>query len=348
MLFIILEDLYSMDFIYISEEGYDGYVPDFTIPGQDCDHVKASRDKKYTSSIAASSIAAGATGAAMASSAAGLSGFAGTMALGTLSAFTPISLLVGASFAIPALYKLIVSDEGSEHVPESSMNELRDFITKHSMTKHDALRKGYKFPPGHPQVGETYKLHPLASYKHASKEKLYIPEYVFDDVLFEERESELLTLLVNLGATDIQISKYTESLFNKEGAGSLGGGVDSVVDGSVEINTSLSRENSEKNVRNFSLQGKPWQYGDKIDRTGYAWLNFEPSWNALITAREIGGCTGATLEIKEASKYASNKEASIQLKAKIYTANGTLKFMEKDLEETSYLVKVSFSEAKTT
>lgn len=325
-----------MDLIYISDFKCEEkkYVPNFTIP--DVEDVANSSKKTKTTSNANIHTA----GAAI-SSATGLG-------ISALSFLAPISLLIGASVAIPAIYKLVVSHDNTETVPEESYHELQTFISKHSLDKQQALDLGLKFPPGHPQTGETYRLHPLAAYQHASKQKLYIPEHIFDDVLFEERESELLTLLVHLGATNVEIAKYVDSFFDDEKSGSIGGGVKVVANASILAKSESGRESSEKNIRVFSLKGKPWKYGDKFDRDGYAWLNFEPSWNALITAREVGGCTNATLEIKEASKYAVNKEASMQLKSKIYSANGTLKFMEKYLQETSYIVKVSFLEVLTT
>lgn len=306
-----------MDLIYIVDKEAEAqkYTPNFSIPGQD-DLDSSKEHIKATMSVAT---------------------------VGGAFVFTPVALLVGASVAIPALYKLVTSDDTTEAVPEESFNELKNFIDKHSLTKQQTISRGFKFPPSHPRIGESYRLHPLAEFPQYSKKDLYIPEYIFDDVLFEERESELLTLLVHLGATKVEIAKYVESFFEDEQSGTIGAGVEVVGSASISAESSSGRSSNEKNVRSFSLKGKPWEYGSRLEREDYAWLNFEPSWNALITAREVGGCTSATLEIKEASKYASNKEASMQLKAKIYSANGTLKFMEKDLRETSYIVKVDFS-----
>jgi len=321
-----------MDLVYITDVEYDEqeYSPNFTIPdGKDTLHENDNTEVLFEAPRA------------------GIGKIAGTMAIGTLSAFTPISLLVGASVAIPSIHKLVVSEDKTEAVPDESYNELQGFVNKHSLGKQQAIKKGFRFPPGHPQVGETYRLHPLAN-RNESKENLYIPEHIFEDVLFEERESELLTLLVNLGATSVEISKYVDNLFDDEKLGSLSGGVKEIAEASISAKSFTGSGYNEKNTRAFSLKGKPWSYGDMLNKEGYAWLNFEPSWNALIMAREIGACTSATLEIKETSKYTANKEASLQLKAKIYSANGTLKLMEKDFQETTYIVKVEFSDTVTT
>lgn len=318
-----------MDLLYISDAEYveDKYVPNFTMPGKE--------------SVIDGSIVSNLNAATSAS----VGSIAGSVAISTISSLAPVSVLIGASVAIPALYRWMVSEDSSKPVSEESYNELKDFISKHSLGKKEAIKKGFKFPPGHPQVGETYRLHPLAN-QNSSKQDLYLPEHIFDDVLFEERESELLSLLVNLGATNIQIEKYMDDLFDREKKGAISGGVEGVAGAPISGNIVSGSEYSEKNIRSFSLKGKPWKYGDSIDANGYAWLNFEPSWNALVMAREVGGCTSATLEIKAASKYRVNREAAMQIKAKIYSANGTLNLMENDLKETTYIIKVEFSEAK--
>lgn len=306
-----------MDLLYITDvESREGSgEPNFTIPGSE-----------YNSGVEDSV----------------LKNSAGAIAAGTLAIFTPPALLVGASIAIPAIYKLLISND-DQKVPVESLHDFESFINKHSISKHEASKRGFKFPPGHPQIGETYRLHPLAK-SNVAKENLYIPEYIFDDVLFEERESELLSLLVNLGATRVEISKYLENYSDINTSGSLSGEVGSIGGAQVGAGSGSQVERNGKDVRVFSLKGKPWHNGDKVELGGYSWFNFEPSWGALVMAREVGGCTSATIEIKEASKYTANKEASIQLKAKIYSAGGNMKLLGKSLNTTTYIVKVDFSE----
>ncbi|WOE68328.1 hypothetical protein RY972_09900 [Aeromonas allosaccharophila] len=239
--------------------------------------------------------------------------------LGVIPLFTPVSVLAGASIAIPAIYKLLTSKENAESVDQESVNELHDYIARHSLTKEEALEKGFKFPPGHPKVGGTYVPHPLSSYPHSLKRDLYIPEHVFDEILFEEREAELLTLLVKLGATEVEISKNVNFSFLEKNKLNIGANVNGVGSSSLSGEKDIENENNANNTRTFLLKGKPWGDESKIDKNEFAWLQFEPSWNALVTAREIGGCTCASLEIKEASKYTSNKNLAMQLQASIYS-----------------------------
>lgn len=313
-----------MDLVYIVEREAEQPYPNFTIPGRE-DVITSN--KKYYQDIANPATVA----------------VAGALGFRALSYFTPAALLIGASVAIPTLYKLLTSDDEKGLISQESVNELQKYIGNHSLSKDQAKERGFIFPPGHPRVGETYKLHPLAGYPQALKDNLYIPECIFDNVLFEERESELLTLLVNLGATEVEIEKYVESYIESEKSADVEIGVDHVAGLSISGNSDTNNISNKKNVRTFSLKGKPWEYGDKLERDDYAWLHFEPSWNALVLAREVGGCTSATLEVKEASKYVSNKESSMKIKAKIYSTNGTLNFMQKELRETSYIFKVKFS-----
>ena len=312
-----------MDVVFIVEKEPEEYQPNFTLPDKK-DLTASDKTVDHTFKFSKAALLAGA-----------ISGIG-----------APVALVVGASMAIPGISNLLTSDGNEESLTPESVDEFKNYINNRSLTKQQALDRGFQFPPGHPRVGETYRLHPLSNHasNSVSKENLYIPEHIFDSVLFEERESELLTLLVHLGATEVKIAKYIESLVESGKSADIKADMAATCSASVSGKSHLDKGINEQNVRTFSLSGKPWKYGDKLETCSFAWLNFEPSWKALITAREIGGCTSATLEIKEASKYVSNKEASTQIKAKIYSANGTLKFMEKDLKETSYIVNVKFSQ----
>jgi hypothetical protein len=328
-----------MDLILISEKSFKQYHPNFVIAGrEDLTATKKDNYKKAAAAAVTSGIASTVAGGA--ASGATLS------TLGLLSAipfFTPVSMLAGASLAIPAIYKLLTSKEDVESVSQDSINELNEYIARHSLTKSEALEKGFKFPPGHPKVGGTYVPHPLSGYPNSSKKDLYIPEHVFDDILFEEREAELLTLLVKLGATEVEISKNVNLIFIDQKNINIGANIEGIGNASFSGEKKIEKENDENNKRTFLLKGRPWDSESKIDKNEFAWLNFEPSWNALVTAREIGGCTCASLEIKEASKYTSNKSVSMQLQAGIYSANGAGGLSVRDMQETSYSVKVKFS-----
>jgi len=308
-----------MDLIYIVEKTTTDYKPNFTIPNDKAaDQVKDENAKLKTFGVAS------------------------VAAIGVLS-LNPISLLINAALATPSIYKALSSDNGNEVIDDSSIQAFQSYMDKHSISKEQALSRGYKFPPGHPLVGETYRLHPLAGYDASAKANLYIPETSFNNILLEERESELLKLLVQLGATEVKLTKQVESLMGSKKSASLSAGVEMAGSGGLSGTNGKVTDNSHLNIRIYTLVGKPWEYGDSLERSGFAWLNFEPTWDALISAREIGGCTSATLEIKEASKYIANKELSLQLKAKIFSANGTYDLMEKELQTTSYLVQVTFS-----
>ncbi|MGP9800505.1 hypothetical protein [Rheinheimera sp. NSM] len=308
-----------MDLIYITEDLPELPYPNFTMPGKDpLKTVDISGDL--------------------------LKGTAKTYALRYVMSSTPLALLAGAVTVAPILIKAFSSKDGAEEeVPKGSIEFLNEFIHKHSICLKDAVERGYEFPPGHPRVGEAYRLHPLAKYSHSDKKDIYIPEQNFDDILFEERESELLSILVNLGAIEVEIVKHVDSLTEQARAASIGAGVGLAGELNVDGKDGLSQQRNGKNLRVFTLRGKPWEDGNKLERGGYAWLNFEPSWNALITAREVGYCTSATLEIKEVSRHDTNREMAMKLKAKIYSANGSLQFSAKDFTETSYIVKVKFS-----
>lgn len=312
-----------MDLIYITEDKPEMDGPNFTIPNS-----AGKIDIKNSKDILTKNV-----------------GFAGNVGISSLVTWglVPFPLLTGAAILAPLLANALSSKDASEEISKENADFLLDFIKRHSFTIKNALERGFKFPPGHPRVGESYRLHPLAKHSTLSKQDLYIPEQNFDDLLFEERESELLSILVHLGAVEVEIVKYITNLTERARSVNIGAGVDLVGEARIEGSDGASNENNDKNLRIFTLRGKPWVYGNKIDRSDYAWLNFEPSWNALITAREIGDCTSATLEIKEVSRNDTNREIAMNLKAKIYSADGSLKLSDKDLKKTSYMVKVRFS-----
>lgn len=180
-----------------------------------------------------------------------------------------------------------------------------------------AREAGFQFPPGHPQMGEVYKRHPLAHLPSARKENVYIPQDKYDDILMAERESELIKLLVHLGATRTTITRNKEanSHATMSGAVSAGAPVGSV---GIEVSTAEKRANINSDKREFRLSGKPWKVDDSVDRTAFAWLHYEPSWEALVVAREVGGCTKAAIDIRENTTSSSDKALAAKVESALY------------------------------
>lgn len=219
-------------------------------------------------------------------------------------------------------------------------NELTRFLVNHAVTPHIASEAGFSFPPGHPRSGTAYRLHPLAGHTDESKNKLYIPHENYDELLFEEREAELIKLLIKLGATRISI-KHMRSLHTvSDISGSVEAG-NTLLEGSITANNKNLDSSHQSWDREFLLNPEQEKI-EKINDQEYAWLRFEPSWQTLLIAREYGGCTKASIELKEKTAFSSKSAASIG--AKSPTLNGSVSgYNEKNMDSShNIFIEVEF------
>jgi hypothetical protein len=256
----------------------------------------------------------------------------------------PASLVLAAAVSRPIITNLLkkTPNESSTTLSEAEIRELGNFLTKHALTIDMAKEKGCRFPPGHPQVDQAYRLHPLSNLPDSSKGGVYIPYECFDQVLLDEREAELMRLLVDLGATSISITEKNSvaeksslaagiaATSSQIGSATISGGK---MDGSF-------RDNHE--TREFELVGKPWKRGDRLNRASYGWIDFEPSWGAIIAAREIGECTRATVEIREDATYSTNRQFSASFKTPLYGGDGSLDSVGSGESRKIYVFNVNF------
>lgn len=315
-----------MDKIFIIEEhiyGNKEYKPNFTIPSSSNHIDRIEKPSSINSSTIASTIG-------------------GVLAAASFVSL-PTSLLINAAIASPSIYKAITSKK-SQDAPlnEVEAREIEHFLIKNGMTIRETRERGFKFPPGHPIVDQSYRLHPLANFSNTKKADTYMSESDYDNILLEEREAELLKILINLGATKIEIIEKDESDYISSTGANLE--VDAGI-GSAGVNgtTKSNKTNKIANTRIYNLVGKRWIDNDTLNRNDYAWLSYEPQWDTLITAREIGGCTTATVEIKQLSKYSADKEISASVKAKVYEMKGDMNNSKEHETNKSYIINVCFS-----
>lgn len=249
----------------------------------------------------------------------------------------------GVAKSVSALFaKKTLSKAETESV-EAEIKALHSATKKIQVTRSMAFDKGYKFPPGHPQSGIFYRIHPLAKYAKSDKQNVYIPESDYSKVLLEERESELLRLLVDLGAIKISIKKKSRKATSNnfttqasvELASSAGGGIN----GGIRT----SDEQEKENTRTFLLRGKKWHEGDTVNKREYSWLFYESSWRSVINAREVGGCINAAIEINEASVYSKDINLGLEMKSKMIEAGVGGGFSSTEDFNSSYLVEVEFN-----
>jgi hypothetical protein len=106
-------------------------------------------------------------------------------------------------------------------------------------------------------VGQFYKRHPLADLSGQETSDLYIPQHSYEARLLEEREAELVKLLVALGATKIRItSNIEEQNSDKINAGL---NVDAIVGGGgAAYKGSKQGKARTLDTREFTLSRKQW------------------------------------------------------------------------------------------
>ena len=253
----------------------------------------------------------------------------------------PLALLVAATAAAPQISSLLASDQQDSR--RSGGKLFSNFLRKNSLTIATAKERSYRFPPGHPKVGQSYRLHPLAHLTDLGKEGVYIPQNDYDEILLEEREAELLRLLVELGATKISISECTNRRSQTNKSASINAEAKIGIEASTDYDKSSTRLGHDSDSRDFELAGRPWNKDTKIDRAKFAWVSFEPSWEALVIAREVGQCTKAAIEIKEETFFASEKRTSAELKSKIASASGTGNISKERETGRVYIIKAEFA-----
>lgn len=273
--------------------------------------------------------------------------FAARAALAVTPIGLPITLLVAVATYSPAVMQLFTKNKGElpkeveENLEKLGKADVESFMRDHAYSIQMAEQDGLIFPPGHPQIGKVYQRHPLAAVKSANKVHVFIPAEQYDELLLEEREAELLRLLVHLGATKISIAKKQRTTRSSKfeatisATGPVGGG-----DIAAAATSQKSTENADTRV--FELAGKEWRFGETLDRSHFAWADFEPSWDALIVAREIGGCLQADLEVREITTFSSDRNLTASVAANLYKGSAGVGATSNNEEDNVYLVKAQF------
>lgn len=329
-----------LDLIYIVEEQYASspsedngtcYTPNFTIPGQSALAEKPA----YTG--------AALTAASVATSL--LVPFLPSLLIGAAAAAAGFSGIAGAS-ASSAVKDRNATPEGAIPEVSAATEEARivaAYVQHHSLSRSQAKDAGYRFQPGHPVVGKTYRRHPLSDYSTPDNGNLYIPSDSYDAILLEERESELIKLLVHLGATKISITKKASDKSRNTLTAEASVQMGPIGGGNVGYTGKAERDTDTLDTREFTLSGRPWKADSKLDRQSFFWLSYEPSWKAVVFAREVGGCLTASLEIKENTSFSANKNFELSIKAKLAEGGAQAGLSTLESEEKTYFVRAEFA-----
>ena len=263
--------------------------------------------------------------------------------------FLPTSLVQAAITTIPSLASLVTSESGEDQNDRADKERLlAAFVERATFSPKQAKDSGYRFQPGHPMAGKSYRRHPLADFPITETENLYIPSESYDSHVMEERESELIRLLVSLGATRISNTKMTSGSQGSraEAGGSLNVGPIASAEAGYKANSQLTAATTDTRV--FTLSGCPWNASKQVDRNAFFWLAFEPSWRAVVFAREHGGCTEASIELKENTSFSEDKTVELSIKAKKMGGGASVALADNNDEERTHLISVQFSPISTT
>lgn len=233
------------------------------------------------------------------------------------------------------------SDEEKQTLADAK-EEARTFLVNHAITAEGARLLRYRFAPGHPRANVAYRLHPLADVPGSGHEARYIPQDCFDQMLLDERESELLRLLVELGATRIVITEKRTSKTRSATDAEIKGDVAKVGEAELSASHTSAQHDTESNTREFQLVGKSTLATDRIREQDFAWLAFEPGWKAMVQARQIGQCSRATLELKEDASYANETKLQAMLRLAGRGGSVSAKHAAATESSTAYTFHVEF------
>lgn len=215
------------------------------------------------------------------------------------------------------------------------------FFSQHAFTCKGVSSEGFAFPPGHPVAGTLYRQHPLAAYL-PEKQNVYIPSEIFDAILFAERERELNDILVEMGATKIRVANASACKRNKQSGASAGISF-KTIGGAVSVSSQQDSEQETVEAKQYVLTGLPWHHGDRLDRSKYGWLNFDPEWLATVHAREVGQCQSARIELYKRSSFHVETEASAKLRKHFLGVDISAHRQESGSQEDQRIIEVEFS-----
>ncbi|MGL4427462.1 MAG: hypothetical protein ACRCT4_00885 [Silvania sp.] len=253
----------------------------------------------------------------------------------------PVAVLVNAAPAAFSLYQLLTrKDEKAVSVDslKQSAHSFDKYLKRISMTPEIALEQGYRFQPGHPRINLAYIKHPLSR----EKENYYILSDNLDEILLQERETEMIKVFVSLGATKIEISKQKDSRASDHINAKAEAGL-ALSSGEVELKMESALSDTGTDKRVITLAGRQWKKDMTLETKQFNWLKFEPSWEAIVFAREMGGCLSAELELRKKSIFSSNKDGRLGLGVKMFKGSVDASMDLSQEQDETYRVYVEFN-----
>jgi hypothetical protein len=148
----------------------------------------------------------------------------------------------------------------------------------------------FNLPPGHPRVGVVFAGHPADPSK-------YIPIADFHRYIFEHRFSEVLSLLMHLGADNIEVEHVRG--WGKDFSAKLSVGIPSV-SGSQEA--AASKSHGASLLYKAELPG----HSDPTIPEDLVWYHHESTWKQVVEGRMKFGLRNFSLNLQYQEDYGIN------------------------------------------
>lgn len=187
----------------------------------------------------------------------------------------------------------------------------------------NSLIAEFELPPGHPRNKVLYTAHP-------SKPNLYIPVSDFHRFTFEHKFSEVLSILMHLGAKEILVEHV--SGWGHDFASKLSVGVPQYGSGGMEMG--ITSNSSRKVLYKAELPGN-----DKPEvPQNLIWYSHEPTWQKIAEGRIKFGMKNFGMQLIYQDDYGVNAE----LKAKAKGAGLDLGGKFEDHQSTTWSISGKF------
>ena len=223
------------------------------------------------------------------------------------------------TFTIAAAIAAAIISPGLLLSSEARKNGLEALLIPRSWLRHLSL------PPGHPREDVLYAAHP-------TDPKIYLPVADFHRFAFEHKFSELLLILMHLGAVTITVDHV--SGWGRELASRMAVVLPLAGDG-AEVTVSKSANQTRSLLFNAELAGgNSPSLPDNL-----VWLGFEPTWNAVAEGRMRFGLKEFAVNLVYRDDYGINGGLKLRAQRSGFDLGGSFE----EHKETVWRVSGRFS-----
>lgn len=195
------------------------------------------------------------------------------------------------------------------HLRKKAKDELRRHVDPSTMAW--SVGRLLEFPSGHPNRHTLYVGHPL-------KPTVYYPFAQFHVLLFQEKLTEAIRLLIALGAAEIHAEH--EVGYSTEVSGRFAAPVMSGVTADLEARSAKSGHDRTQFKMRLRPAGGRWP--DPSVPTDLPWLREESNWRTIADARTTGGLEDFELGVDSRDDYGVTADAEAALKKLKLKAGG--------------------------